>query len=333
MKQRLYIILIHFFMWAALFGSVYVKAWIQCEECNISHIASHFFLFAGAVYFNLYVLVDRYLINKKYLKYFLFALGFQPLLLGLSYLYTMYKPGETPNPESISKYFFMILFIQVLFIFFHLGTRFFKEKQKNEFLERERVKSELALLRAQLNPHFLFNTLNSMYALSLNKSDKLPGLILELSDYLDFVISGVDKKYIELEKEIALIENYLAIEKTRLGEKVKVDFDKTEIKNLNFPVLPLILSTFIENAFKHGAYQLRKNGYVKIRIASGEDFLEFNCENNYLENKENTTSGTGLSNIEKQLKLFYDFHELKIDQKDQRHPHHQQGVSVRLRIV
>ncbi len=124
--------------------------------------------------------------------------------------------------------------------------------EKNALTTELKLKeAELKLLKAQIHPHFLFNTLNNLYGLTLEKSDEAPDLVLRLSDILDYILYRCDEKYVPLTEEINMIKNYLEIEKIRYSEKLSLETNFPD-KTSAFKIAPLILLPFIENAFKHG---------------------------------------------------------------------------------
>jgi sensor histidine kinase YesM len=183
-------------------------------------------------------------------------------------------------------------------------AKFYKEKQTYLQLNEQKKSTELSVLKHQLNPHFLFNTLNSLYALSINKSDEAPEVIAKLSEMLDYMLYGCNDKYVSLKKEIELIENYLALEKVRYDERVAISFNKNVEPNVR--IAPLILLTFIENAFKHGVSQELKKAYIHIKISIEETFIQFDITNSIAKNRAYAKKETiGLTNVKKQLELLY----------------------------
>jgi LytS/YehU family sensor histidine kinase len=183
-------------------------------------------------------------------------------------------------------------------------AKFYKEKQTYLQLNEQKKSTELSVLKHQLNPHFLFNTLNSLYALSINKSDEAPEVIAKLSEMLDYMLYGCNDKYVSLKKEIELIENYLALEKVRYDERVAISFNKNVEPDVR--IAPLILLTFIENAFKHGVSQELKKAYIHIKISIEETFIQFDITNSIAKNRAYAKKETiGLTNVKKQLELLY----------------------------
>lgn len=198
-----------------------------------------------------------------------------------------------------------------------LFVKYYKNQQKFLKLSEQKKTAELTALKNQLNPHFLFNTLNNLYTLALQKSDKTPEVISVLSDILDYILYRCNEKYVSIGKEIELIENYITLEKLRYGKRAKVSFEMSI--NEEVKIAPLILLTFIENAFKHGISQEIKEGVIDIRLSSDANEIIFKIENsipNSSQMEENTNDSIGLLNVNKQLELLYPSnHELKIDHK------------------
>ncbi len=200
---------------------------------------------------------------------------------------------------------------------------------RDSFTQRQQEKeAELKLLKAQLNPHFLFNTLNNLYGLSVIKSNKLPSLMLKLSDLLRYSLYETKESFVPLEKEIQYLENYIALEKIRLEEKSEITFTKSG-RFTTKKIAPMLLIVFVENAFKHLGITKDKNSKVCITLEVFNDNLHFKCSNtidntgieaHHLEKKN---SGIGLQNAKKRLKLMYpDKHDLTIVKEQENYSVH-----------
>lgn len=181
-----------------------------------------------------------------------------------------------------------------------------KQKETANLLEQKRT-SELKLLKQQLNPHFLFNTLNNLYILVLEKSDKAPQIVGKLSEILDYILYQCKDKFVPLYKEVELLESYIILEKVRYGNRVEVSFDK-QINN-DVKIAPLILLNFVENAFKHGVSQEINKAFISLSISTSDDEIIFKLKNSkpksYIENSIKETGNIGMRNSEKQLELLY----------------------------
>ena len=190
-----------------------------------------------------------------------------------------------------------------------------RRKQKiNEQLVKAKAETEIKLLKGQLHPHFLFNTLNNIYSLALKKSELTADSILKLTELLDYLVYWTGKDKVEISKEVQLIKNYLDLEKLRHGDKLKLDVD-LDIADESELVTPLILLPFIENCFKHGGSKRGEPFWIKMKLRIYSKKLVFNVENSKKSviNTNNENSGIGLKNIRERLQLVYPLrHQLVI---------------------
>ncbi|MEL1239956.1 sensor histidine kinase [Flavobacterium flavipallidum] len=178
-------------------------------------------------------------------------------------------------------------------------------------VEKEKIQSELSFLKAQINPHFLFNTLNSIYALAIKKDDKTADAVVQLSELMRYIITNANDDVIALDKELNYIDNFIQLQKTRLGNTVKI---KYELDGIVYGkcITPLILISFIENAFKHGVNP-NQDSEININITILEDFLTLFVSNNKVDSVQ-SQSGIGLQNtIDRLNHLYPKNHELLID--------------------
>ena len=178
------------------------------------------------------------------------------------------------------------------------------------------LENELKYLRSQIQPHFFFNTLNNLYSLTIDKSDKAPDLILKLSDLMKYFLYETGKEFQTLKNEISHIKDYIDIEKLRYDEALKVNF-KIDGKTKKVLIKPLMLIPLVENAFKHGARNSTKNGYIDITLKATKTLLDFRVENSFEKQTKKIKAqigGIGLTNLKKRLELNYgpDFYSLDI---------------------
>lgn len=182
-------------------------------------------------------------------------------------------------------------------------------------LRIEKQEAELNYLKSQTNPHFLFNTLNNIYALSKDKSDLAPDSIVRLSEILRFMLYETKGQYIALEQEIKIIQDYIDLEKLRYDASLRVDFH-CEVPDPQQPVPPLLLIPLVENAFKHGASETLQRPFVEILLQSGGQRLSFLVKNSTepLETAEQAPikENIGLSNLRRQLELLYKEFQLDV---------------------
>ncbi|MEM1120467.1 MAG: sensor histidine kinase [Bacteroidota bacterium] len=191
-----------------------------------------------------------------------------------------------------------------------------RELQRIHQLEKEKITTELKFLKAQLNPHFLFNTLNNLYSFVVNGSPKAPDMILRLSGILDYVLYRSQRQEVQLKEEITTIEHFINLEQIRYGERLVVEFEKSG--NLTRSISPLLLLSLVENAFKHGASGDVDQPRIIIKIKGMEDAVYctvWNTKSKYQgELNDAYKEGIGLSNIKRQLNLLYpETHQLMIE--------------------
>ncbi len=220
-------------------------------------------------------------------------------------------------------YFSFILrdgIMMILSIAFAYALRLSKarEEMRNRVLqlEAERRNTELKNLKAQLNPHFLFNSLNNIYALIAIDADKAQQSLHELSSMLRFMIYDSDSKTVPLSKEMQFINDFTRLMSLRLNPSVRLTYELPSISDNSLKIAPLLILTLVENAFKHVALE-DGEGFIDIRISIGDDWLSCqvsnSCKGEESDNLEKGASGVGLINIEKQLKLIYpDAYQLNI---------------------
>jgi len=215
----------------------------------------------------------------------------------------------------MSKNFFFILILVYLVVgvvnFISLLNNNFKTISRNKELQNKILNTQLELkeqelhyLKHQIHPHFLFNTLNTIYGFALKQSLQTPEIILKLSNLLDYILYQVNKPTVSLKEEVLHIKEYIELEKIRFQDTLKVDFTSNEIDE-SIQIAPMLLIPFVENAFKHGSIL---NGFlnVEININVGENHLDFFVSNTILKGKtQKGKSGIGIENIQKRLELNY----------------------------
>ncbi|OXA79611.1 Histidine kinase [Flavobacterium aquidurense] len=277
---------------------------------------------AAVGYGLIYWIIPNTLNKKKYLLFIVSALGclyfVYALLMTLKFYYLEPKfPAffadwyghKMTVPERLIS--IQLMFREFSFITYPviiMGFISFNRKQQRLLkLEEEKKSMELKVLKNQLNPHFLFNTLNNLYTLTLKKDDKAPEVIAKLSEILDFVLYRCNEDYVSIEKEIALIENYIALEKLRYSEN-RLDILFTKNIQENAKISPLIILTFIENAFKHGVINETEKAIIRLNLESNKQQIIFSIENTKPKNEFSGISDDskiGLINVQKQLNLLY----------------------------
>jgi len=213
------------------------------------------------------------------------------------------------DPINLLKVYVVILYIPAFILFLIKMTKErFLSAQRVTALQKEKQTVELNFLKAQMNPHFLFNTLNNIYSLAKNKSDQTPEMILKLSEILDYTIYECNEDSVVIAQEWSLIENYIDLEALRYNKELDLILEK-EIDNENTKIAPLILITIVENAFKFGLASAKQIPRISIMLKVEENNLEFYVKNSKASNiklsKKEKKKGIGVTNIERQLSLQY----------------------------
>ncbi len=312
----------------------------QFREASIIFSAGLLPVAIVTTYFFNYKLVPRFLWKKYYARFVLYS--FYTLLVGvwLSLLIVFYALIYILNHKSAIDPSVLHPELQVVtlyfIVFFAIAVKqvkrsFLVQQEKNE-LEKAQLntklklkEAELKLLKAQIHPHFLFNTLNNLYGLTLEKSDEAPGLVLRLSDILDYILYRCNEKSVALDDELTNLKNYIEIEKIRYSQKLKMSVDfPGETGNLR--IAPLIILPFVENAFKHGVSNYPGTAFVTTKVSLLDSTLNFKIENSRNPVKtqnESISNGIGLKNARKRLDLLYpNKYILKIDDKEETYSVH-----------
>ena len=269
-------------------------------------------------YVFVYYLIPNFLIAKKHKKFILYTFYsgvfivcavLMTVVFGFVFFYNLefkQMPALTKNSGVILVCVLLIIALASAFKILKDTYKSLDEKKtlENKFLQTQLQlkEQELRFLKMQIHPHFLFNTLNTLYGLSLKKSEKAPEMILKLSNLLDYILYQVDKPLVLLKDEINHIEDYISLEKSRFRDSLKIMFHKNIIDD-KLEIAPMLLLPFVENAFKHGA-QIDGIVNVLISLKVDENELNFTIKNSAI-SKENSKKGIGLDNIKKRLEMFY----------------------------
>jgi len=189
-----------------------------------------------------------------------------------------------------------------------------KQNEQLEIVKEQQLISELTYLKAQLQPHFFFNTLNNIYGLALKQSEHTAPLVARLAEMMRYILYRADEKLVPLKDEIEFIRNYVAVERVRYREAIQIAFEVQGIDEFS-KISPLLLLPFIENAFKHGIEEEKGEGFVDIIICRTEDELTMEISNSIAEKKETFGGGIGLVNVVKRLEILYEGN-YKLDQQN-----------------
>ena len=336
---------IHFLGWVSYFALLTISySSVNGLEVALLKAAQTITVHIALFYMNSLIIMPRLMKNGKYVLYFLAVIGL--IILGafaLYYLNVHLKPfgnlvhefdSHRPrNParirgegrKQISETMFLtrglirnalsITIVVLLSIVSKLFSQRLAKEKREESLQKEQLLSEMKFLKSQVNPHFLFNALNNIYALVYTKNDLAPGMLMKLSDMLRYMIYECNEEKVLLKKEIKYITNFIELQqlKTEKKQNIQIDFENAEY---SLKVPPLMLIPFIENSFKHSNIENAENSWVKMKLVTNKkDEMLFSISNSKpaLSLSKDGTGGIGLENVRRRLELLYpDKHTLDI---------------------
>ena len=264
--------------------------------------------------------MPRFLFKEQYGKFFIYLILLILVFSTLAWFDSLYiqKPLFWPEEEwkvsvfeigKILKYttkIYPVVILAVVIKWFKYG---YIQQRNTNLLAEEKLQAELKFLKAQVHPHFLFNTLNNLYALTLKQSQDAPEMVLKLSELLNYMLYECNAELVDLKKEVKLVKDYIDLEKIRYGDRLNVSLDvkgdPSQIK-----VAPLIILPFVENAFKHGVSDVLEDSWVSIDLELKHQHITLKVENSKsnLEDTEDRFAykeGIGLTNVKRRLELLY----------------------------
>lgn len=330
-KELLKRIGIHFLFWMfILFYSTYLFGYPDQMKEVFIRILLGFPVDMIYVYTILYFLIPKFLIQKRYFLFGLFFILFGLLdeVLNRTLFYFIYFPEEYTDQVYLNYkellnyfayYYYAILAMALKMLRIYISknketARITEEKYQAELKLKE---AELKLLKAQIHPHFLFNTLNNLYGLTLANSKKAPEVVAKISALLDYVLYKCNSPTVALTSEVAHIINYIELEQLRYDDSLSIEVKQDGISE-NIKIAPLLLLPFIENCFKHGVSKSAGKSWIKINFEIIDNNLIFTAINSKKINTSPTnlkyTEGVGLNNVKQRLELAYkDKYKLGID--------------------
>lgn len=311
---------LHLSFWGVYFSFFFYQITFTRRNEEINYVRAFFdaltqvIFTAGLSYLNYFYWLPRFLKHKNLARYLLeFIVPFTIIVTAHIFLKRyIYIEVKEAKGFLFSQKFYIQHAMVTLFIMFFVGMLRFAQdwfdlESKKKEIENERLTAELRFLKAQINPHFLFNTLNNLYYLAMINSPNTTEVIEKLSQMMRYMLYDSNHPKVALTKEIEYMKNYISLEKLRLDNQVPINFDiegnPDEVK-----IVPLIFITFLENAFKHGVSNSSTNAYVNIKIDIEGQNCIYSVENSKLpQNMENTNekSGIGLQNVNRRLDLSY----------------------------
>lgn len=304
---------LHVFIWLSLMSFL---VFVVARNMSTERVLVLFVLY-GAInislfYLNYLVCIPYYLNRKKYALYALIMgitiLVYGQAKYGIAVIFSndvlVRNGGQVMDYWS---YFASTVLTSLVFVFLSIVLKFsidwFLNERIQRDLENQRLSAELAFLKSQINPHFLFNSLNSIYSLAYQGSHNTPGAILKLSEIMRYMLYESNDNKVALEKELQYLQNFIDLQKIRFGDKALIDF-KIEGEVTDQRIVPLLLIAFIENAFKHGVTN-DADSAIKLLIRVDDKQLYFFIENKKHFNNRDAEGGIGLANVKRRLDLLY----------------------------
>ena len=258
----------------------------------------------AAVYFNIFLL-RQFFFKKKYVAFFIL---FLVNLFLAGFIQSYISTSGAFNYQAFTQYSLPICSVVLFSSIFIVIHQFFVQVKESKQLEIDKIKNELNFLKAQFQPHFLFNTLNNIYSLTFSNSQLAGKSILQLSGLLRYVLYESDGEKVDLQKEINHLREYIELEKIRFASRMELSFNISG-NTSDKKIIPILLIPFLENAFKHASNKLNEKIWVTIDLIIKENNLSFTVENSVFQDGktqvQNSYSGIGLENVKRRLSLLY----------------------------
>ena len=266
----------------------------------------------------LYYLIPKYLLTRKngiFIGMLILTCVFFGLLQRSIYIQIVQdlcleNSSLAFTPVTVVKSLISMYIVAALAIMIKLIKQIYKSEKAQQELAQQTLEAELNFLKSQIHPHFLFNTLNNLYALTLKSSPKAPEVVLKLADLLDYMLYECNANNIPVEKEIDLIDNYLSLEKLRYGQRLDASFNYS-VEDPTQEIAPMLILPFVENSFKHGVSLTTEMNYVAIDLIVRNNTMVLKVENSKPNHVKPSTKknplhqGIGLNNVNRRLDLLY----------------------------
>lgn len=294
----------------SLIGVLFLASIYDRHAVAISVSKIFFFInYVIAALFICYYLLPRFFYKKNYKPFFLSVIVIIAIVVIIEELVLekIFFPGTIrASSTAIIPSILDVLPIIVILVGFKFGWDAQQKQSELEQLNTAMAESRLQFLKSQINPHFLFNNLNNLYAYALENSPKTPKIILELSSLLRYMLYDCKEQFVLLEKEIQCLRDFIQLQELQIEDRGDIQFTVSGQANGYF-IAPLILMVFVENCFKHSASSQSENIYIDIDLAIQDGLLVMQCENNFSPNSntQELSRGIGLENVQSRLALMY----------------------------
>jgi two-component system LytT family sensor kinase len=321
--------LIHSAYWILVTGFFLYEKRYLIQKANLPYffacVTGRVALLIIIAYLNLHYFLPKYLIKKRYLAYFtaviLSVIGYVFVQSVFDFYLYGYVVGPMYNShlsETLSYNFFSALWYLGLMLALKLSLDWYGQQLAIKQIMVEKLNAEVNFLRAQVNPHFLFNILNNLYALTLKQSALAPDVVLKLSAMMEYMLYDSNDEKVLLEKELTYLHNYIELERLRFEDAAEINVT-TDTVAAGQKIAPLLLLPLVENAFKHGLSKQTENGWLKVVINVDGATLTATVDNSKPSSAPyKSKGGIGIVNLKKRLKLLYpDTYKLELeDNKD-----------------
>ena len=317
MKEKRLAIAIHTLVWLLLLVIPYISTDQIFDALDPASDVKYFFLcltiscvLLMTFYFNYFFLIPRYLFGKRswlYISILSLTIVTVFLLIGIIFLFSGFNPETLDKTDPIIEKIIPVIIINAvsLWLLAIVSSVLWAYYNRLKETENEKLSAQIASLKSQINPHFLFNTLNNIYATAIDTSPKAADMVDKLSEMMRYTMKDTQQDFVLLEDELTYISNYIELQRLRLDRSVKLEYRSLE----NVPALqisPMLLIPFVENAFKHGVNSEQKS-HIKIEITMNKNEFQLSVINNKVDIQRNISekSGLGIDNTKHRLNLIY----------------------------
>ncbi|GAB3168195.1 histidine kinase [Telluribacter humicola] len=336
-NQRKYVLTRHglfWLCWLLFFTYIYAQKFVIIDPV-LAYVSSFWEAFIympihiGMGYTLIYIIIPKYLLQSRYLQAVLLIVVSILVAAIVSHFFTLWFVAPLrasmglPSPISSMFYGLMAGLRGTNTTTGFTGTIkllkfWYQKKVENETLKREKLAAELNILKGQLHPHFLFNTLNNLYGHIVSGSEHSGDIVLRLSGLLRYMLYECSAEKVSLQKEVQMLETYVELEKLRYGDRLDVSIRMQGVQDTH-QIAPLILLPFVENAFKHGTSQMLDQAWISISLDVSDHFLTFKVINPVsTESTNKIESGIGLANVRKRLEMLYpNRHQIKVSDQEE----------------
>lgn len=313
MKGRLTLIGVRLLIWIAITIFLFVPSsyFLSTIDAVITSAITALFFFLIGLTNELWIFPRFYMKNRRkfIIVNLLVSLGYTLILLLVDFYIFPHKPKENvrdiPIYFPILRSFTMVMFVNIVSITLLLANELKSNAEREKKLKEEKLGTEIKLLKAQINPHFIFNALNNIYSLTYTKSEMAPESVLKLSEMLRYVFYDCSNDHVKLGAEVEYVSNFIAFQQMKSEHEQIIQFNYNGVKK-DIEIAPMIFIPFIENAFKYSKIEEYIDAYVKIELTTDDNFLNFNIKNTIpYQGKSLPGNGLGINNVRQRLDILY----------------------------